>query len=363
MAHGTWDNVVPLALGERSRDAPARPRLRRRVAHVPDPAQRLRRGDRRPARLAAARAARRVAERLTSAALRPLRLVPVAVHLLEASSRRACGRSRRSRALDVAEAAAELAVRGLERALRVDAGEPRHVHGRRTAGRRPPRRSGRGRPGGDRLAQLRRLLVELRRARPAASFQSKPTRETLVVSWNASITAGRPLWTLSSIDSSCLPFCLALRGLDRLPVAQHLARGARLVLAEHVRVAAHHLLGHALDHLRQREGARAPRRCWRGRPPAAAGRPSSPASSSSSFSSIACATSYASSIVIGLTDSCVCSRSQGQPPGARRRAISSTKRANRRPASTACGGGRDLAHPGIVAAASARPRTYSATGP
>ena len=44
-------------------------------------------------------------------------------------------------------------------------------------------------------------------------------------------------------------------------------------------------------------------------------------------------------IVIGFTLSWVCSRSQGQPPGARSRAISSTKRAKSAPASVAAGDG------------------------
>src|SRR6185503_3864264 len=40
---------------------------------------------------------------------------------------------------------------------------------------------------------------------PAASGHSNPTRETLVVIWNASITAGTPFDTLSSIDASARP--------------------------------------------------------------------------------------------------------------------------------------------------------------
>ena len=82
---------------------------------------------------------------------------------------------------------------------------------------------------------------------PSASFQSKPTRETLVVIWKASITAGRPLWTLSSIDSSSLPFAARSCALIASQLRSTSPEVEADVVAEDVRVAADHLLRDALD--------------------------------------------------------------------------------------------------------------------
>src|SRR5271156_4153803 len=61
--------------------------------------------------------------------------------------------------------------------------------------------------------------------------------------------------------------------------------------------------------------------------------PNSDANSRGSLDSIASRTSYVSSIRNLRSDACVCSRSQGQPFGARRRACSATSFANHSPAS------------------------------
>ena len=112
--------------------------------------------------------------------------------------------------------------------------------------------------------------------------------------------------------------------LGVLPNGRRLGNMARGLLAEHVRMTAHHLGGDALDHLRPRQtcspAARLPRgaRCWPGGHQARRqGRRGSP-------SSMASTTSAASSRTYLRSEACVCARSHGQPSGPRR--VSKTSR-------------------------------------
>jgi hypothetical protein len=177
-----------------------------------------------------------------------LRLDPQGLHLFEGrAGRTAAGRAQAL--LDVAEAPSELPIRRLERALRVVPEPARHVdrgehqvadllgNARRVGGavgQRPP--------------QLRHLLLELGQDRLGVGPVEADARGL-----------GRHLEGLHGrrlrgghagqhrVGVGRLALGPALRLLDGLPVAQHLAGGVGGLVGEDVRVPAHHLVGHPGD--------------------------------------------------------------------------------------------------------------------